>query len=106
MEMYRVGNETAILYSVGFGAGWSTWNQEALAYDKRIIEYWNPYNLHPSAEQMEKYLEELGYEDVYMGGYEDLEIEWVPTGSLVRINEYDGAESIEIFSSNKNWIQT
>ena len=106
MEMYRVGNETAILLSVGFGAGWSTWNQKALAYDKRIIEYWNPCGLHPSVEQMEKYLEKLGYKGVYMGGYEELRIEWVPTGSLVRINEYDGAERIEVLSPDKDWIQT
>jgi hypothetical protein len=31
--------QIAVLVSGGFGAGWSTWNQPELAYDKRVVEF-------------------------------------------------------------------
>lgn len=39
-KYYNENDELGVLISVGFGAGWSTWNDEGLAYDKRIIEKW------------------------------------------------------------------
>jgi hypothetical protein len=33
----------------------------------------------------------------------DLEVEWMPVGTEFKINEYDGAESIE-YKENNNWI--
>jgi hypothetical protein len=35
---------------------------------------------------------------------EDLTIEWVPQGSLVRINGYDGYESVEIYSDDNYFV--
>ena len=45
----------------------------------------------------------LKYPDIYSGGLEDLQIEWVPVGTLFQVNEYDGNESIEKRDS-VNWI--
>lgn len=49
----------------------------------------------PSWEEMRSFLDEIGYSNVYMGGYSNLEIKWVPKGQMFCIHEYDGAESIE-----------
>jgi hypothetical protein len=39
---------------------------------------------------------ELKYPEVFKGGMMDLEIQWIPVGTEFRINEYDGAESVEL----------
>ena len=40
VEKYYNEDKTciAVLVSRGWGAGWSTWNNKEMAYDKRIIE--------------------------------------------------------------------
>ena len=89
---YNENGELGVLISVGFGAGWSTWNDTNLAYDKRIIEKWLE---HPTADEMRDYAKSLGYREPYMGGYCSLRLKFVPRGTLFCIHEYDGAESIE-----------
>ena len=90
-----------VLISPGYGAGWSTWNNSALAVDPRIID---AFERGVSREEMHDLCEELGYGDVYMGGFEDLVVEEVPAGTVFRINEYDGYESIEEFDES-SWIR-
>lgn len=92
-KYYNENGELGILISAGFGAGWSSWNCEEIAYDKRIIEYW--LNENPSESEMKEFLESLGYKDVYLGGYSSLTIEYIPKGTMFCIHEYDGSESIE-----------
>lgn len=91
-KYYNEKDELGVLISRGFGAGWSTWNNEALAYDKRVIEKW--LKGATSSEMME-YVVSLGYGKPYMGGYEDLRLEFVPRGTMFCIHEYDGNETIE-----------
>jgi len=38
----------------------------------------------------------LKYPEIYNGGLMDLEVTWVPVGTEFKINEYDGAESVEL----------
>jgi hypothetical protein len=45
----------------------------------------------------------LKYPDVYLGGLADLKITWVSSGSIFRIEEYDGSESI-IIKEQDNWL--
>ena len=89
---YNENDELGVLISGGFGAGWSTWNDQNLAYDKRIIEKWLE---NVSSNDMQDYIVSLGYDRPYMGGYHDLRLEFVPRGTMYCIHEYDGAESIE-----------
>jgi hypothetical protein len=44
----------------------------------------------------------LKYPEIYVGGLEDLQIEWMPEGTQFQVNEYDGSESIEKRDS-VNW---
>jgi len=108
-----------VLVSYGFGAGWSTWGEHELAYDRRVIEFWFAHrNDEQWMREVERYrsespehkearkffINELGLNDCpYMGGFADCELEWVPVGARFRINEYDGAESLEIENEGSWW---
>jgi hypothetical protein len=96
MEKLIKDGNVAVIYSPGYGAGWSTWdydNSEELCIRKEIAEF----VLAKDFNSLEKFMDE-NYPGVYLGGMKDLEIEWVAVGCLFRINEYDGSESVEVFS--------
>ena len=87
----------AVLYSPGFGAGWSTWCGSEHAYkmcvDKELAEAVDAGDYEKAAEIAERKY------DAYTGGAYKLKIEWVKEGSAFMIEEYDGSESI-IFSDD------
>ena len=94
-KRYNEQGQVGILISPGFGAGWSTWasdNAEALLFDSRLIDY----VLTQGPEGIEDYAKSLGY-DEYMGGADDLVVEWLDPGTHFVIEEYDGSESIRTF---------
>ena len=88
--------KVAVLYSPGYGAGWSTWNgdEEEHMFNPRLC-------LAVLGESGEKPLEVAKEEfpESYEGGVEQLKVEWVEVGSAFRISEYDGYESIEWLGS-------
>ena len=92
--------QVAVLYSPGFGAGWSTWNREwpEIIFDPAIVEF-------VEKDQWAELATYVGvkYTGIYTGGMAQLTVQWVPQGSLFKINEYDGAESIELKESD-DWI--
>lgn len=100
--------KVAVCYSPGYGAGWSSWAddelQEALIFHPAIVNM----ILEGTKDLIDEewLVDNLGeeYEHVYTGGVKNLVIEWVPQGSLVRINEYDGFESVEIYSTDDYFI--
>ena len=86
-------DRVAVLYSPGFGAGWSTWNQAVpeILFDPVIVDFvekdqWN---------ELATYVT-LKYPGIYDSGMRDLAVAWLPVGTEFRIHEYDGSESIEI----------
>ena len=86
----------AVLISPGFGAGWSTWadpeQREATLFDSRLVDF----VLAHGAEGLGAYAESLGYTG-YMGGAEDVRVEWMEPGTRFVVEEYDGSESIRTF---------
>ena len=92
--------KVAVLFSPGFGAGWSTWNKEVpeLVFDPAIVKFVETEQW----AEMETYVT-LKYPGLYTGGLKDLAVAWLPIGTEFRINEYDGAENIEI-KTDTNWI--
>jgi hypothetical protein len=92
--------KVAVVYSPGFGAGWSTWNTESpeIIYDPTIVKYVETERL----DELKVYME-LKYPGLYTGGIEDLAVEWIPIGTHFKINEYDGSESIE-YRDSENWL--
>ena len=92
--------KVAVLYSPGFGAGWSTWNAEVpeILFDPAIVKFVEE----DQWAEMETYVT-LKYPGIYKGGMKDLAIAWIPQGALFKVNEYDGSESIEL-KEDDNWI--
>lgn len=85
----------AILYSPSYGAGWSSWNTgDDYLYCPKIVE---AIEVGKSKDEITKLAEEILGTDGYYGGARDLTIAWIKEGTLFRINEYDGSESIEVF---------
>jgi len=114
MEKYAKDGKVAILVSPGYGAGWSTWNEANLACDKRVVEFYfqhkddkkflNKLDNSDSkeAKNAENLFKSWGYENVYFGGFSDVEVHWLPVGTKYNITEYDGYETLETVDSI-NW---
>ena len=100
MNKKIVEGKVAVLYSPGFGAGWYTWNtdQPELVYDPMIVDMVEANRF----DELTSYMA-LKYPDVYIGGMTDLTVEWLPIGTLFKINEYDGSESLE-FKEDNDWL--
>jgi len=93
----------AVPYSPGFGAGWSTWNfneelNETLLFHPTLVEMVR--NDRQNEIDEDWLVENFGerFRNVYCGGARDLDIEWLPEGTIFRVEEYDGSESITIIS--------
>jgi hypothetical protein len=83
----------AVLYSPGFGAGWSTWNREVpeILFDPAIVKFVE----NDQWDELATYVT-LKYPGIYDSGMRDLAVAWLDEGTEFRIHEYDGSESIEI----------
>ena len=108
MEKVIKDGEVAIVYSPRYGAGWSTWaseeQRETLIFHPAIVNMvLNKKQEEITKEWMAKNLGEE-YKDVYLGGAYDLCVEWVPLGTVFRIAEYDGWESVKIYSVDDYFV--
>lgn len=123
-----------ILYSPGYGAGWTTWGGDTAEQKKFMLEY-KPFidflenggtfpDRAPDQEQHPLVVEfmaewkrrwpdtievskddgkEYGYP--YFGGLRDLRVKSVRDGARVRIDEYDGNESVAVEDENDDqWL--
>jgi len=99
--------EVAVLYSPGYGAGWSTWCHEddrircSMLFDPQIADI-RDRGTSDWREKAEA-IALVKYPEAYIGGLADLRVRWLPVGTQFRVLEYDGDESIEI-SSEIAWI--
>lgn len=99
MEKMIVDGKVAVLYSPGYGAGWSTWaheNEEAMVFDSRIVEHVLAGDFEKAGELAEKL-----YPGNYVGGAKQLDVMWLPVGTQFEITEYDGSESVEVLSEKR-----
>ena len=92
----------AVIYSPGHGAGWYSWHKIAeLLFDPDLVDL---IERGADGEEVSEYCRQH-YEDrnsTWMA-CDDLVIAWIPEGSIFRINEYDGAESI-VLQDDDDWI--
>ena len=118
----RIRMTRKILYSPGYGAGWTTWNNGEVAkymltYQPIIdfLEAGNKFTydecehlgskgkIHPLLTQLQKEcLEKFGEDYVCILGADNLEVAEV-TGR-VKINEYDGFESFDREGDDEGWM--
>ena len=98
--------KVAVIYSPGFGAGWSTWNTELnflaeeLIFDPGLADLIISGR---SQEQIEAYVT-LKWPGAYIGGLRDARVEWVAQGVEFKITEYDGSESLQ-FRDSDEWLK-
>jgi hypothetical protein len=94
MEKLIRDGKVAVLISPCFGAGWYSWNREyqQLLFHPKLIEMVEQ----GKSDQIDEYWvkQNLGIENVYCGGADDLKIHWLPIGTVFQVDEYDGAESL------------
>lgn len=100
MDKVIRNGQVAVLYSPDFGAGWYTWNsgKKFLVFHPDLVAAVEAGDLDLAAKRAEEINAELyGPDDyIYTGGASDLVIEWLPVGTIFRIHEYDGNESLII----------
>lgn len=102
---YTKKGEIKVLISPGYGAGWSTWNSDSinLAVDKRIVDFFESHGKNVEREELIDFLESIGYDDVYVGGWKQIEIETVGPNDRFMIDEYDGSESLINYAKDNVW---
>ncbi len=100
-----------ILYSPGFGAGWTSWESNPRV-KKLMLEY--PLIVkavergevmseqHPAIKALLNECEALGLDEPYLGGMYQLKI--YKAAGRVHINEYDGSESVTEEGSDQGWM--
>lgn len=86
-----------IIYSPGYGAGWSTWGDTFSCLDQELAVA--ILNNSPDINS----IAEKNWPGQYQGGLSDCVVTTVPKGTRFRINEYDGNESLEI-ESEPSWL--
>jgi len=95
----------AVLYSPGYGAGWSTWNSgelgtEFMMFDQQLVKF----ALEGADEAtVEEYLDKITEHVPYLGGWRDIEIAWMEPGTTFIISEYDGGEGIQLCDEINWW---
>lgn len=101
-EKLERDGKVAILYSPGYGAGWSTWahgHEEELLFDKELVE------LVLAGKRKEvAILAKKKYPGAYTGGADQLKVEWIEKGDRFEIHEYDGSESVRLFGKDDGYV--
>ena len=90
----------AVLYSPDYGSGWYTWNQDypEIMFDPAIVKLVEENKF----DELKTYVT-LKYPKIFIGGIVDLKVALIPEGTMFRVNEYDGAESIEL-KDDADWF--
>ena len=92
--------KVAVLVSHGYGAGWSSWAHDTdCLFDPDIVQL----VLDGASTETILQCAHEKWPDDYWGGVGGLTVHWIPEGTQFRIDEYDGAESIE-YNSDVRWI--
>ena len=125
-RLYTDKNELLVLVTNGYGAPWSTLSNSPinLLMDARIVQFfYDTYIARLFDEQrscwmcgiiceckvdeapMQTFLAGLGFQNIYLRGLSNLAIETVPAGKKFRVTEYDGCESVVIYTEDR-WISS
>lgn len=88
-----------VLVSRGYGAGWSTWGDRNSALDKDLVAAFE----RKAPDEEITVIATKNWPDQYQGGLHDCEVVYLEEGTLFRINEYDGYESLET-NTDIDWL--
>ena len=94
----------AVLYSPGYGAGWSTWAHnddiaKFITFDRRLVA---AAERNAAGDEVEELLSDIFGPDTYVntGGWSQIKLAWLNPGDVFQIVEYDGSESIRFYNQN------
>lgn len=102
-EKLERDGKVAVIYSPGYGAGWSTWSAGDYGADAVFSPRLALAILGESGEDRETVATEL-FPEAYQGGLGDCEVEWIEKGFRFEINEYDGSESLRVFGPDDGYV--
>lgn len=113
LKLVRDG-KVAVLYSPGFGAGWSTWNRDygsekigtQMIFHPELVKMVEEGRRDEITTEVVERILNVKDEDDYgvcVLGVKDLVVTWIPEGQQFRITEYDGSESIR-FPQHDSWM--
>jgi len=112
-----IDGKVAVVYSMGFGAGWYSWNKKedtALLFDSEIVELVMQKCKMENGKKEPKIIEQIRERALQLvpDGYFSesaiarLMVEWVPKSKQFYISEYDGSESVVVRGSEGiHWIR-
>ena len=106
MEKYIKDGKVAVLYSPGYGAGWSTWidnkeDAQKAVFDPILVKH---FLGEEKIDDVEEYVEQNYKSDPYTGGLCKVKVKWIPVGNRFFIDEYDGSESVLILSPDDGYV--
>ena len=113
MSVERVvrDGKVAVLISPPFGSGWSNGETrdkaEVLLFHPLLVQAKeNRQGLAKVEAVVEAVLTNLNidYRYLYLGGWDQTEIQWVPVGTRFYVNEYDGYEELIIIGPGYGWV--
>lgn len=94
-KVYKEG-KVGVIVSPGYGGGYSD-SGDLDIFDKDVIHAIRKYPTDPhGAEADYKKIMKEKYNKDYFPDFKQLEVEWLPEGTVFQIHEYDGYESIQI----------
>jgi hypothetical protein len=101
-RLYNDKGEVAVIYSPGYGAGWSSWDYgndfgDAPVFDPELAQA----ILDGAGRERLETIAARKWDGLYQGGLRDVQVEWLAEGTVFVIREYDGSESIEVLSEIK-----
>lgn len=94
--------KVAVIYSPGYGAGWSTWNTQVgdeLVFDPGLVKLILDENY-----ELAIIYAKNKWPGCYTGGLEQAKIEWLSPNTSFEITHYDGYELIGL--ANRKWLRT
>jgi hypothetical protein len=103
MDKFIRDGHVAVVYSPGYGAGWSTWNQEysteELIFDPGLVDLVLAGKEH---EEIVVYAT-LKWPGACLLGLSNLDVKWVPVGTRFQIRDDDGHEDV-MLCDDIDWI--
>jgi hypothetical protein len=95
VKLIRDG-KVAVLISEGYGAGWSSWNDEYpdMLFDPEIAQLVEDGKTYKEIDEVAT----KKYPKAYLGGSGGLVVKWLPIGTQFIVEEYDGYEDLLIKS--------
>lgn len=106
MDKVVKDGKVAVLISTGYGAGWSSLNGDypECLFDPDIVAIMESDADIGLKKAAAKEVAEKKWPNGYWGGVDGLRVEWVEEGTQIRIEEYDGFESLNEFGSG-DWVK-